>query len=166
MSEEKQYTKEGHEISPECPSCHKRNNTGGSKDGIAYYSCFDCKCQWAITEDGRTLISQETITTHDKYRLVREWYKEDTPPHVYRVKDGDETLGTWMDIGSGGKALDAIDFVTKPLLERIAELEAALEANKRSSFIVWDTTIHEMRGKLQSIHSTAAHALKKAGGNE
>jgi hypothetical protein len=55
---------------------------------------------------------------------------------------------------------------SKPLLERIAELEAALEANKRSSFIVWDTTIHEMRGKLQSIHSTATHALKKAGGNE
>lgn len=48
---------------------------------------------------------------------------------------------------------------------RIAELEAALEANKRSSFLVWDTTIHEMRGKLQSIYSTATYALKKAGDN-
>jgi hypothetical protein len=64
------------------------------------------------------------------------------------------------------EVIAVIEKANAPLEARIAELEAALEANKRSSFIVWDTTIHEMRGKLQSIHSTATHALKKAGGNE
>jgi hypothetical protein len=83
------------------------------------------------------------------------------------VKTGEENKTVWQDWATESRSVaKLLNEETKPLLERIAELEAALEANKRSSFIVWDTTIHEMRGKLQSIHSTATHALKKAGGNE
>jgi hypothetical protein len=76
------------------------------------------------------------------------------------------TVGTHSAEFLASTVVEMLNQETAPLLARIAELEAALEANKRSSFIVWDTTIHEMRGKLQSIHSTATHALKKAGGNE
>jgi hypothetical protein len=85
----------------------------------------------------------------------------------YQVTRTDNTsAGIAWDERQASRICAFLNQETAPLLERIAELEAALEANKRSSFIVWDTTIHEMRGKLQSIHSTATHALKKAGGNE